>query len=126
MVDRPRLRDDDAGHPVKQGGPAGCAADGGVPCCLAGGWASNRSRSRSSTSYLKEVEAAGFERQRHETVLLAIVILVGVLALMEMGSVLVPWMKNPVVLFAAGLVALGVVLAASRAQRTARPELPSN
>ncbi len=69
---------------------------------------------------------AKFKRQRHETVLLAIVIVIGVLAVMEMGSVLVPLMKNPVVLFAAVLAAVGVVLAASRAERPAKPERPSN
>ena len=67
-----------------------------------------------------------FKRQRHETVLLAIVIVIGVLALMEMGSVLLPVMGNPVVLLVAGLVAVGVVLAVSRAERPAEPERRSD
>jgi hypothetical protein len=69
---------------------------------------------------------AKFKRQRHETVLLAIVIVIGVLALMEMGSVLISWMGNPVVLLVAGLVAVGLVLAMSRLQQPADRSRPSS
>jgi hypothetical protein len=69
---------------------------------------------------------AKFKRQRHETVLLAIVIVIGVLALMEMGSVLISWMGNPVVLLVAGLVAVGLVLAMSRPQQPADRSRPSS
>jgi hypothetical protein len=69
---------------------------------------------------------AKFKRQRHETVLLAIVIVIGVLALMEMGSATINLLGNPVVLFTAVLIAIGVVLATSRAERPAKRERPSN
>jgi hypothetical protein len=51
---------------------------------------------------------------------------IGVLALMEMGSVLISWMGNPVVLLVAGLVAVGLVLAMSRPQQPADRSRPSS
>ena len=66
------------------------------------------------------------KRQRHETVLPAILIVIEVLALMEMGSVLLPVTGNPVVLLLAGLVAVGAALAVSRAERPAEPERRSD